>query len=461
MNFFLPAYLLSLLVVPHLLLAGKRPVSTLAWLWAILLFPYLGAIAYLFIGTDHIRRRTLRRRRFSAKPIPETLLRRGITEGEVPLLRGLSVINQIPLSSVSHVRVLVDARTFYPALLERIESAEHHIHIEFFIWRGDGEGARFLAALTQAANRGVEVRLLLDQMGCFMLKADFFKPLVDAGGKFSWFYSLPLNRHLRFVNLRNHRKLQIIDGQSAFVGGMNLGKEYLGEADWPKVWRDIQVEVEGSAVDLLHDVFATDWHFATGEKLQSEKYCRRKKAGPHPCQIIAGGPDLPREPVPKSLVSILNSATKRVWISTGYFLPDTLLLSALQICGSRGVDVRLIISKVTDHPWLLQVGRSFYPDILKFGVRVYEYDKGVNHAKTVLMDEGWFSIGSANFDNRSMRLNFELNLFIHCPAEAGVVEAMMLEDFSKSHEITYDPGRKISFLQRLGEAALRPLAPLL
>ena len=123
--------------------------------------------------------------------------------------------------------------------------------------------------------------------------------------------------------------------------------------------------------------------------------------------------------------------------------------------------MRLIISKVTDHPWLLQVGRSFYPDILKFGVRVYEYDKGVNHAKTVLMDEGWFSIGSANFDNRSMRLNFELNLFIHCPAEAGVVEAMMLEDFSKSHEITYDPGRKISFLQRLGEAALRPLAPLL
>jgi cardiolipin synthase len=358
--------------------------------------------------------------------------------------------------------LLIDAKEFFPALKQRIADARHHVHIEIFIWRPDEYGREFLDALVAAAQRGVEVRLLLDQLGCFGVGRSFFQPLIDAGGQFAWFYSYRFWRHSRFINLRNHRKLQIIDGVHAFVGGMNIGREYAGKDPQLGNWRDTQMEVCGNVVTFLQETFATDWYFAAEEKLVADIYYPEASTGAgQPCIVIAGGPDSPREPIPKSLLSLMNFAGQRLWIATGYFAPDVLLLSALQVCAARGVDVRLVVSEKSDHPYLIQVGRSYYEDLLRFGVRVFEYSEGVNHSKAMVIDSEWLMIGSANSDNRSMRLNFELNLLARAPAEAHRLEQMFEEDFSHSREVTLEEFTDRPLRRRLLEAALRPLAPLL
>jgi cardiolipin synthase len=458
---------LTLAAIPHVLLARKRPAATLAWIWAILLFPYLGPIAYALLGADRMKRRRLRQaarqnltRHQRSPRVGEKIEEQ--SPATAGLLRALANINDIPSSTAADLRLLINAAEFYPALLEQVAKAQHHVHVEFFIWRTDDEGREFLDALVEAARRGVEVRLLLDQIGCFGVPKSFFRPLIEAGGRFSWFYSLPFGKHSRFLNLRNHRKLQIIDGECAFVGGMNIGREYAGKDQGFGSWRDLQLEVRGNVVTFLQETFATDWFFATNEKFHGARYFPAAEAGEgHLCQVIAGGPDQPREPIPKSLTSLLNFASERVWLATGYFAPDMLLLTALQICASRGVEVRVLVSEKSDHPYLVHVGRSYYEDLLRYGIRVYEYSAGVNHAKAMLIDREWIMVGSANSDNRSMRLNFELNLLAHTRAEAERLEKVFVEDFAASREITFSDFTQRPFGRRLLEAALRPLAPLL
>lgn len=464
---FIAAYLLSFAAVPHVLLAKKRPAATLAWLWFVLLFPFVGVIAYFAVGADRMKRRRLRyaaKRRLPAPPESEQTAALLAAESSTirRLLRSLATVNQIPPASASSVRLLVDAARFYPALEKAIREARHHIHIEFFIWRDDVTGGRFLALLVEAARRGVEVRLICDQVGSRGTPRSIFDPLVAAGGQFAWFYSRPYLSHLRFMNLRNHRKLQIIDGEFAFVGGMNIGDEYDADDAGETRWRDAQLELGGSLVAHLQEAFATDWFFATGQELTAPEYYRlADAAGPHLAQVIAGGPDLPREPIPKSLVALCATAERQLWIATGYFCPDMLLLAALQICAARGVDVRVLVSEKSDHPYLVQVGRSYYEDLLSFGIRVFEYGAGINHAKAVLFDDEWLMVGSANSDNRSMRLNFELNVLVHAPDAARELRRMMEEDFAASREIALAELIDRPLGRRLLEAALRPLAPLL
>lgn len=460
-------YVLTWLAIPHVLLAGKRPAATLAWVWSILLFPYLGALVYFAAGADRFKRRRLRRIAHRGIPAHAQSSRAssGLEAARPPiqaLLKGLTNINRIPLSTADHADLLVDASEFYPRLQEAIRQAQHHIHVEFFIWRDDRHGREFLELLTEAARRGVRVRLLLDQIGCLGVSRRFFQPLVEAGGQFSWFYPLPFGRHVRFVNLRNHRKLQIIDGAIAFVGGMNIGDEYARPRGEDNYWRDAQLELRGNVVVHLQEAFATDWLFATEERIDApEFYPDHEAEGAHLCQVIAGGPDLPREPIPKSLVALLNAAERRVWIATGYFVPDLLVLAALQLCAARGVEVRLLISEKSDHPLLVKVGRSYYEELLRFGVRVFEYSAGINHAKSILVDDDWLMVGSANSDNRSMRLNFELNVLVQAPRAARELEAMLAEDYAASREITLFDFLHRPLRRRLIEAALRPFAPLL
>jgi cardiolipin synthase len=460
------AYLLTWGTIPHVLFHKRRPAAALAWVWSIIALPFVGPLAYWGFGADHMQRRRVRKARrlgVMRHPAGDKSPPGGeeLSPRKSDLVRTLSEVNQMPPSTARHVELLLDAEAFYPALLERIEQARHHVHFESFIWRDDEVGRTFLAALVRAARRGVKVRLLLDQIGCIALRKAVFRPLLRAGGKMSWFYSLPLWRHTRFMNLRNHRKLQIIDGETAFVGGMNIGEEYRGARAFGS-WRDAQMRVEGSVVTHLQRLFAEDWFFATDERLTGPGYFPKATgAEPYVVQIISGGPDLPREPVPKSMLALLAAARHRLWISTGYFAPDQLLLTGLQLCAARNVDVRVIVSKKSDHAYMVHVGRAYYEEMLEWGVRVYEYTEGINHKKAMLIDDDWLMIGSANSDNRSMRLNFELNLLAHAPEQAARLRATLEHEFSISNEIELKRFRRRPFFQKLREAALRPLGPLL
>ena len=459
--------------IPPLLLLKKRPTATLAWLWAIVFIPFLGALAYFTIGTDRLKRQRLKRRnlfsaRASRQPEPASAtddatarLLQGLPRPDRQFLQLLSRINQLPVSSATDLRLLRNAEEFYPALEKRIREAVHHVHLEFYIWQNDATGTRFLQLLTAAARRGVMVRLLLDGVGSYGLAEARLAEFRAAGGRFSWFQSLDPKRLRFFMNLRNHRKLQIIDGTIALVGGMNIGREHEGLDAAIGPWRDVQVEVTGAVACELQEVFADDWFFATDEKISGVAYFPPAAPAREAVHIVLGGPDRRNEPISKSIVSLLNEASHRVWIATGYFVPDDVLLAALELAASRGVDVRLLISEKNDHPWLVSVGRSYYGQLLAAGVRIFEYSLGINHSKIALADHEWAMVGSANLDYRSMRLNFELNLLFHSAAQTSELARILEHDFALCQEIEPAVFARRPFRQKFAEAALRPLSPLL
>ena len=473
-TFLLLCYFATWGFIPPLLLLKKRPAATLAWLWAIVFIPLLGAAAYFAIGTDRLKRLRLKRRNiFSARASRErvpagttdsatTLLVRELPRRDRQFLQLLSRINQLPVSSAESLRILCNAKEFYPALEQRIREAVHHVHLEFYIWQGDETGTKFLQLLTEAARRGVIVRLLLDGVGSYGLVGRLLADFTTAGGRFSWFQSLDPKRRRYFLNLRNHRKLQVIDGRIAFVGGMNIGREYEGLDTALGHWRDVQVEAVGAVAGELQEVFADDWFFATGEKISTPAFFPEYSGRPHQAvHLVLGGPDRPNEPISKSIVSLLNEANDRVWIATGYFVPDDIVLAALELAASRGVDVRLLISEKNDHPWLVTVGRSYYGQLLTAGVRIFEYSAGIHHAKIALTDDQWSMVGSANLDYRSMRLNFELNLLFHSKERNGELAHILEEDFSLCQEIDPAVFARRPFRKKFAEAALRPLSPML
>lgn len=467
-------YLATWGFIPPLLLLKKRPAATLAWLWAIVFIPFLGAFIYFAIGTDRLKRLRLKRRnRFSARASrqrrPEsatddatTILVKELPRRDRQFLQLLSRINQLPVSSTESLRILCNAEEFYPALEQRIRKAVHHIHLEFYIWQGDETGARFLQLLAAAAQRGVIVRLLLDGVGSHGFAEKHLGEFRAAGGQFSWFQSLDPKRGRFFMNLRNHRKLQIIDGAIAFVGGMNIGLEHESRDAALGHWRDVQVEATGSVAAELQEVFADDWYFATGEKITEPDYFPvHSGTARQPVHIVLGGPDRQNEPISKSIVSLLNEASERVWIATGYFVPDDIVLTALELAASRGVDVRLLVSEKGDHPMLVIAGRSYYEHLLAAGVRIFEYSAGIHHAKIALADNHWAMVGSANLDYRSMRLNFELNLLFHSPKHNAELTRILEHDFGLCQEIDPVVFSRRSRREKFAEAALRPLSPML
>jgi cardiolipin synthase len=314
-----------------------------------------------------------------------------------------------------------------------------------------------------AARRGVEVRVLLDQIGSLGLTRRFFRPLEEAGGKFAWFRTAHPFRNQWTFNLRNHRKLQIIDGRHAFVGGMNMAREYAGED--PKIgrWRDLQLEVTGAAAKKLQMIFADDWFFATEEKLLDPRYYPESEGEQKVLvQSLPDGPDNGADPIQMSIVAMLHAAQERVWLTAGYFVPNEPLLTSLNVAAARGIDVRLLVSAKTDHPMLVKVGRSYYEELLRFGVKIYEYEKGLNHGKVALIDRDWLMVGSANFDIRSMRLNFELNVLVRDPERAAELHKVLQQDFEQDSTcIDLEEFQKRSWRERLLESMVRPLAPLL
>lgn len=464
-------YVLTWTTIPIILMRNKPPASTLAWIWAVILFPYLGPIFFFAFGSDRLVRQRLRATRemdaSGARSdrrinVDTRTLLESLPQGERAGVELLSHLNEYVISCADQTRLLLDGANFYDALAERIDEAQHHVHIEFYIWRDDARGNAILDRLIAAVKRGVEVRLLLDQIGCFRLRRSHFDPLVEAGGKFAWFRTAhPLKNQWTFT-LRNHRKLQIIDCRRCFVGGMNMGREYASEDPAVGRWRDFQLEISGAVTRKFQMVFADDWFFATQEKLLAPDYY------PHPhcaqqviVQPMTDGPDGPNDPIEMSLVAMLNLARERVWLTAGYFGPNEPFLSALQLAAARGIDVRMLVSGKSDHPFLVNVGRSYYEELLRYGVKIFEYEKGINHAKVALIDHEWLMVGSANLDVRSMRLNFELNALVRDPATAAELERVLQGDLEDSLQIIPEEFAKRSHWQRFKESLVRPLGPLI
>jgi cardiolipin synthase len=468
-------WLASWLCIPHLLLLNKRPTATLAWLWAIFLFPVVGAGLYLAIGSEQVARRRQERgedfrareqlttaRAKTAKRAANLKEEKALGEDERILLRGLSTITRLPLATASSLRVLYKGAPYYAALREDIEKAQRDVHVESFIWRDDEVGAEFLQLLVEAARRGVAVRLLLDELGCVRLRDSYFKPLVDAGGEFSWCHTLSPLRNRYSFNLRNHRKLQIIDGRTVFVGGMNIGREYLGRDPKLGDWADAQLRVQGQVVEVFQQIFAEDWFFATGREYPLH-HPPREESGEEKilAQVLRGGPDEDDHAMLRSNIALVTAAKGRLWISTGYFVPGETMQTALQVVAAKGIDVRLLVSSKSQHPHLVPAGRSYYDALLRQGVRIFEYSRGINHSKFMIIDDRWSTVGSSNLDERSMRLNFELNLLMYHPETNRELAHIFEDSIAASKEIELQEFNRRPLSQKLLESALRPLSPIL
>jgi cardiolipin synthase len=472
----LAGYLLGFAALPRVLLVRRESSATLSWVFAVAFVPWLGLLAYALFGSRRIRRIKRRRDRSSIRlrddraRVAESALVAfgrpappdaggGVLE---PAMALADRISESPATSGNRVDLLLDGEPTFAALEAAIRAARHHVHLEYYIFAGDRTGARFRDLLADRAREGVQVRLLYDHAGSFSLPRDFLAPLAAAGGQVGVF--LPVNLLARRFNpsLRNHRKIVVVDGTVGFTGGINIGDEYLAGSRRARLWRDTHARIEGPAVHRLQEVFAEDWHFATGENLVSRRFFpEQARAGDLVVQVLASGPDERWEVIHRILFTAIANAERSVLLTTPYLAPDQAMLVALETAALRGVDVKLLLPRRSDHRLLDYTARSFFTELLESGVRLFEYGPGIMHAKTAVIDRVWSTVGSANMDARSFRLNFEANLVIYGVEFARRLDEVIGKDLEVAREVHLEHFRRRSYRQRLIEGACRVLAPVL
>ncbi len=458
----------------------KNPGTIWAWLMVLAIFPVFGWVLYLifgFEGRKHIK--------FAKKAVSDEKMVYGIMQKNPELfhkqfdvlkkdnilpipntkyLNNVVIMNMRSAASVYHTNnsltLYNEGESKFKALLKDIGEAESFIHLQYYIVRDDELGRAIINALAEKAKQGVEVKFLYDGVGNVFNSPNFNKPLKQAGGEVQLF--LP-PRWIR-INYRNHRKLAIIDGKIGYIGGLNIGDEYVSRVKRFGFWRDTHIRVEGDCVRDMELRFAMDWNYTKGSKLYpGDKYFPpvSKQDNPVAMQIISSGPDTRWNNVQYGYFKMITEADKNIYIATPYFVPDDSVLEALKTSALSGVDVRIIIPAKPDHPFVYWGSLSYLGELLDAGVRCYEYTKGFIHSKVISMDGMISSIGTANMDIRSFKLNFEINAFIYNEQVTAQVDKQFEIDFKDCREITKEIYESRSRLTRVREAFSRLISPLL
>ncbi|MCI0685437.1 MAG: cardiolipin synthase [Gemmataceae bacterium] len=490
----LSAWLPALLTLTHILLVAgtliwalmikTNTISAVAWCLVIIFLPFIGPLMFFVFGYQHVHRPLKRKRRhkaryqmpphpadYAATHHPELVELPDAKPVDLTLSASLATLAaRFGASSVTvgnQIDFYDDGAPAIGAMLEAVRNARHHVHLEFFIWQPDELGRHVLEVLAERARQGIEVRLLYDGVGSRRLSPRLLRPLREAGGKSCPF--LPLNPWRRRVqiNMRNHRKILVVDGQVGFIGGLNIGDEYLGKDPCFGYWRDTHLRIRGPAVCDLQRVFCEDWDFAADEHLSDQgeadgRYFRAKSAGgPYAAQIIDSGPDKDLKAIREVTFAAIAKARRRVWIASPYFVPDTGLLDALRLAAYSGIDVRLLGLFCPDHWVPYYAARYWWTDMLSAGVQVYQYAKGMMHAKVMVVDDEFASVGTANLDNRSMYLSFEVNCLLYSNDAVKRLEESFLRDFQESVLLDRDAYATRPFAGRLLENACRLASPIL
>ena len=462
--------MIDLAFVVWILHLKKDSLAAMSWTLTVLLMPIFGAILFILIGFQSIhrpiRRKQLHTLRYRARPSGSGEFR---TLDAVKTSPGWEGISELSLKlgafqpmGGNHVEQFHEVALAYQNMFAAIRGAKHHIHLQMFIIRPDETGRKVMTLLAEKAREGVQVRVLHDAIGSWNFSASVIRILTDAGGKVAAFLPISLLRRRVQINLRNHRKILVVDGKIAFTGGLNLGDEYLGKNPFFGPWRDTAIRIEGPAVSSLQRIFLEDWNFATKEELPLEVYFPvYQKMGDVTVQIACSGPDQELKTIREIYFAAITRAKKRIWIASPYFVPDVALLNALALAGRSGVDVRLLCPFRPDK-WIPYLAARFYWQVmLPAGVKIYQYTPGFIHAKNMLIDDVWSCIGTANFDNRSLFLNFEVNCQIESEEVAKQLEAAFLKDFEKSIRLEEVGFNNRPFVGRVAENACRLLSPIL
>ncbi|MBA6412901.1 cardiolipin synthase [Parahaliea sp. F7430] len=443
--------------------------GAIAWAISLLTIPYLALPFYLVFGRNKFagyleKREAIRDQTSQLLKQAHNAMDQFIVgySDELPLYNSLYNLSRTPATRGNHVELLIDGEATFNSILSGIEAAKHYVLIEFYIIRDDGLGGRFTDVLTRKAQQGVAVFLLFDEIGSRNFqRSKMFKKLRKAGVNAVAFNTTQGFRNRFQLNFRNHRKIVVVDGEQAWVGGHNIADEYLGYTKKRGFWRDTHARLEGPAVSGAELTFATDWRWATRSPLQLEHRLEPRHCGDSKVLVFASDPVSTLEEASLMFHQVIVEARTRIWIASPYFVPDRGIVSALQLAALRGVDVRLIIPDEPDGPVVAMANWAFTRELLPAGVKVYRYQGGFMHQKVLLMDNKIAGVGTANFDNRSFRLNFEITLLVHCESFCEQVQTMLENDVEKSRQVTSEEIANKSIFFYLGMGIARLFSPLL
>ncbi|MDN3526469.1 cardiolipin synthase [Halomonas sabkhae] len=458
-------HVLGVLSAVQALMSSRTSQGAIAWMISLVTIPYLAVPLYWVFGRprfygyvsargerDTVLRRVLARYRNLVEPYLA-----GAKEADVKAVEKLAMM---PLTSGNSTRLLVDGRATFDSLFAGIERAEEYIVVQFFIVREDALGRELKQHLQDAAQRDVRVYFLYDEIGCHQLSERYLNDLREAGVLVTAFHSSKGFRHRFQLNFRNHRKVMVVDGREGWIGGSNVGVEYLGESPRHGHWRDTHLHLIGPSVLGLQEAFWEDWHWATGEVISLSW-----KPWIHPDEsrnvvIVPSGPADPQETASLLVQHAIHSAHERLWVTSPYFVPDHSVQDALRLAAMRGVDVRIMIPERPDHLLVFLSAFSFLPDMLRAGVKVYRYQPGFLHQKVILIDDVAASVGTVNLDNRSFRLNFEITAFVPDRRFAADVHDMLERDFQACRDVTLEEIQSRALWRKLLSRAAYLLAPV-
>ncbi len=477
-------FIMDNLVIINLLLSMiiiffQRRNPQTVWTWLLLLYfiPILGFVLYLLIGQDFHKSRMFKAKeiegelKYAVRRQEENIYRKRLrlANPELGRFKDLILYNleagQSVLTDNNDVRIYTDGKEKFHALLQEIEQAKCYIHIQYYIIQRDELWREIEQALVRKVKQGVEVRVLFDSMGCRSMRNKDWDRMERAGIHVAEFFPA-LFGPLQFrINYRNHRKIVVIDGRVGFVGGFNVGREYLGLDSKFGYWRDTHLCIEGAAVTSLAVRFVLDWNYAAKENLFLEdklfeipKYVRN---GHDPIQIISSGPDSQIKTIHDNYLRLIHSAKHHVYIQTPYFIPDDSILDALKIASRSGIDVRIMVPCKPDHPFVYWATYSYLGDMVAAGAKCYVYDNGFLHAKTLSADGMVACVGTANMDFRSFGLNFEVNAVIYSERTVQRLERAFENDMTRSTHVTRKVYDQRGLLIKTKEQFSRLLSPLL
>ncbi len=448
------------------ILDNRHPVKTLAWLMVLIFLPILGLVLYFFFGQSARKERLISKHSFvSIAQKPLSGYWRKPPHHLPEACRSLSTLfrrmsRTMPFGG-NQVEIFTDGKSKFDSLLQCIEQAQNHIHLEYFIFEDDQVGTRIADALIRKAHQGVKVRVMYDDVGCWRVKTSFFRRMRQAGIEVHPFLKVYFPVFSHRVNYRNHRKIAIIDGTIGFIGGMNIADRYLHGLSWG-VFRDTSIRIQGMSVQGLQTVFLMDWCFVTGEQITDPSYFPlQEEQGHSQVQIVTSQPVGRWREVMLGYLHAIANARRYIYIQTPYFMPTEQVLTALQTAALSGVDVRIMLPWKGDIRVVQMCSRSFLRDVMEAGVKVLFYQPGFLHAKTMVIDDTISSVGSTNMDFRSFEYNFEVNAFMYDADTAIRLRHIFEADEAHCAYISSQRWARRSWWRKVEESILRLFAPLM
>ncbi len=476
MGTFIALYVINILLILTVIFTERKtPSATLAWIMVLAFIPILGFVFY-FIFNQNLSRSKINKLNAMEEYAMSNALKKQMEDMEddaypfgsstVRNWRHLIKLNQVYghayYTENNDVELITDGSLLIKKLLSDIKAARCSINIEYYIIKRDHVGLELINLLTEKAGEGLEVRLLMDTLGSRFISNRVLKDYLDAGGKVGYFFKPKFKIFGIRFNYRNHRKIVVIDGKIGYTGGYNVAKEYIGEKKKFGYWRDTHIRIKGDAAADLNARFILDWRFTTKEQLDAiPTSLATSGEGDIGVQIVSCGPESHAQEIKRAMMRMITFAEKSVYVQTPYFVPDGSIFESLKMAAQSGIDVRVMIPKMPDHVFVYWATYSYVGELLRSGGRAFIYDNGFLHAKTLVVDGEVCTVGSANFDNRSFKLNFETNAFIYDKSFSEKMKSVFEDDMEKGHELTLKDYNKRGLIVIIKEAFSRLLSDIL